>query len=73
MQLATVFKTFNSAEAQLIASMLEAAGIPVHVAQEESSLNVPGAAMITGGVFVQVPEERAEEARVLINTKGPAV
>jgi len=71
MQLATVFRTFNPAEAQLIASMIEAAGIPVHIAQEASTLSV-GSPMTTGGVFVQVPEERAEEARALIDTKGPA-
>ncbi|MCI0536456.1 MAG: DUF2007 domain-containing protein, partial [Verrucomicrobiales bacterium] len=67
MQLATVFQTFNPAEAQLIASMIEAAGIPVHLDQEASSLSV-GSGMTTGGVFVQVPEERAEEARALIET-----
>ena len=71
MQLATVFQTFNPAEAQLIASMIEAAGIPVHLSQEASSLSV-GAGMTTGGVLVQVPEERAQEARALIETQGPA-
>jgi hypothetical protein len=71
MQLATVFQTFNPAEAELIASMIEAAGIPVHLAQEDSALSI-GSAMTTGGVFVQVPEERAEEARTLIETRGPA-
>jgi hypothetical protein len=71
MQLATVFQTFNPAEAELIASMIEAAGIPVHLANEDSTLSV-GSAVATGGVFVQVPSDRAEEARTLIETKGPA-
>jgi hypothetical protein len=71
MQLATVFQSFNPAEAQLIASMIEASGIPVHVAQEAVSLSV-AAPMTVGGVLVQVPSERAEEARALIEAKGPA-
>jgi len=72
MQLATVFQTFNPAEAQLIRSMLDAAGIPAEVTHELSALSMDGYSMATGGIRVQVPSERAEEARALIETKGPA-
>ncbi len=71
MQLAVVFQTFNPAEAQLIKSMLEAAGIPAEVTHELSALSMEGYSMATGGIRVQVPEDRAEEARALIETKGP--
>ena len=72
MQLTTVFSTFSPAEAQLVSSMLEAAGIPVHVAGELAALSMEGYSMTTGGIQVQVPTERAEEARALVTTKGPA-
>ncbi len=68
MQLATVFQTFSPAEAQLIRSRLEAAGFQAHVTHELASLSTEGYAMTIGGVLVQVPEDRAEEARALIHS-----
>ncbi|MBM3836261.1 MAG: DUF2007 domain-containing protein [Verrucomicrobia bacterium] len=70
MQLATVFKTFSPAEAQLLRSRLEAAGFSAHVTHELSALSMEGYAMAAGGILVQVPEERAAEARALIDSFG---
>lgn len=66
MQLVTVFQTFSSAEAQLISSRLEAAGLPVHVAHDLASASIEGYSLATGGILVQVPEDHSEEARQLI-------
>ena len=71
MKLTTVFKSFDSAEAQLIKSMLDAAGIPAEVTHEFSALSL-GSSMTMGGIRVQVADESAEEAKALIEAKGPA-
>ena len=42
MDLRTVFRAFNSAEAQLVRSQLEAAGFIVFVADETSALSMEG-------------------------------
>ncbi len=68
MKLVTVFKTFNAAEAQLIHSRLDAADIPATVTHEEVALSM-GYGSATGGVLVQVPEDRAEEAKALLEAK----
>lgn len=65
----TVFQAFNPAEAQLIRSRLEAAGLLVNVAHELAALSMDGYSQATGGVLVQVPEDVAEEARALIASK----
>ena len=63
MELVTVFQTFNQGEAQLITSRLEAAGFPVHLAQEISaSTGYP----TSNGILVQVPDDQATDARALI-------
>jgi len=66
MELVTVFRSFNPADAQLIRSRLDAAGIPATVTHELSSLSIEGYALAAGGVRVQVPDDRAEEAQALI-------
>ena len=60
-----VFRTFDLAEAQLVRSRLETAGIDAEVTHENSAANldVPG-----GGVRVVVPAEQAEDARELIES-----
>jgi hypothetical protein len=68
MELVTVYRSFSPADAQLIRSRLDAAGIPAEVMHELSGLSIDGYAMAAGGVRVQVSEERAEEARALINS-----
>jgi hypothetical protein len=65
----TVFRAFNPAEAQLIRSRLEAAGLLVNVAHELAALGMDGYAQAVGGILVQVPEDVAAEARELIASK----
>ena len=67
MELVTVFRSFSPAEAQLVRSRLDAAGIPAEVMHELSGLSIDGYAMAAGGVRVQVPEDRADEDRALLD------
>ncbi|MBI4324688.1 MAG: DUF2007 domain-containing protein [Chloroflexi bacterium] len=69
MQLVTVYQTFSPADAQLIRSRLEAANFQASIAHELSALSMEGYSMSTGGILVQVPDEQAEEARLLIRTR----
>jgi hypothetical protein len=72
MQLVTVFTAFNSAEAQLVRSRLEAAGLRAFVADELSALSIEGYAVAAGGIKVQVPDVDAETALELIRDGGTA-
>jgi hypothetical protein len=65
MDFAIVFKTLNSAEANLVASQLEAAGFEPTVVNELSSLTL-GSPISAGGISVQVPESQSADARALI-------
>ena len=71
MQLMTVFRTFSSAEAQLVWSRLAAAEFQAEVVHELASLSMDGYSMATGGILVQVPEEQAEDARELLAAVDP--
>lgn len=72
MQLVTVFTAFNSAEAQLVRSRLEAAGIRAFVTDELSALSIEGYALAAGGIKVQVPDVDAETALELVRDGGTA-
>ena len=72
MDLVTVFTAFNSAEAQLIRSRLEAAGLRAFVQDELSALSMDGYALAAGGIKVQVPDVDAELALELIRDSGTA-
>ena len=67
MDFATVFKTFNSAEANLVAAQLEAAGFEPTVVNELSSLTL-GSPISAGGILVQVPDAQSADARELIES-----
>ena len=69
MNLVTVYRTFSSADAQLIRSLLESAEIPATVAHELASLSLDGYAMAAGGICVQVPAEHVQSSRELIETE----
>lgn len=71
MPLVTVFRSFSSAEAQLIRSRLEAANLDARVIHELAALSMEGYSLATGGILVQVPEEQAQDARDLIAAKDP--
>ena len=66
MALTTIFTSFQPMEAQLVRSSLEAAGLHPEVVHELSALSTEGYSMCTGGIRVQVPEEEASDARLLI-------
>lgn len=68
METVTVLRTFNIAEADLVCSMLGAAGLHAEVIHATAALAVDGYALATGGVLVQVPESEADEARQLIQS-----
>jgi hypothetical protein len=61
MQLITVFRAFNPAEAQLVRSRLEAAQFHAVVMHELSILSV--GAQGAGGILVQVPDDEAADAK----------
>jgi hypothetical protein len=71
--LVTVYRALNPADAQLIRSRLDAAGIAAEVAHELSSLSMEGYALAAGGIRVQVRAEDAAEARALIESADQPV
>ncbi len=66
MSLVTIYTAFNPADAQLVRSRLEAAGLHAVVASELSALSVDGYSLAVGGIRVQVPECEAADARELL-------
>jgi hypothetical protein len=61
-----VYRTFNIAEAQVVASRLEVAGMHPQVLNDIASVSIDGYTQATGGVQVEVPDEEADDARQLI-------
>ena len=72
MELVTVFTAFNSAEAQLVRSRLEAAGLRAFIRDELSALSMDGYALAVGGISVQMPDVEAELALELVRDGGSA-
>jgi hypothetical protein len=66
MDFATVFSTFNQAEAQLVRSMLEAANFLPHVANENASAWLGGTSSATM-LRAEVPEAGAADAKEFLN------
>ena len=62
-----IYRTFNLAEAQLMRSRLEGAGIQAEVQHEASAANLDVA---VGGVRLVVPAESAADARELLQDKS---
>ena len=69
MKLVTIYRAFQSADAQLVRSRLEAAGFLATVTHEIASIVMDGYSMATGGILVQVPEDQAVEARALLDAE----
>lgn len=67
----TVHTAFNPAEAQLVCSRLRAAEFEAQVLHELSALSLDGYALAAGGILVQVPKERAAEAREFLESSQP--
>jgi Putative prokaryotic signal transducing protein len=72
MELVTVFSTFNTVEADLIRSQLEAAEFHAVITHELSASMLGAFAASGGGILVQVPEDEAADARELITAPGEA-
>ncbi len=72
MELKTVFNTFSSAEANLVHGRLEAAGFEAYIHGELAGLTMGGYTAAAGGIRIQVPESRAEEAKAVIAELFPA-
>jgi len=62
MNLVTVSRAFNPADAHLTRSRLDAAGFHAVVMNELAALSLEGYAIAAGGILVQVPESEAGEA-----------
>jgi hypothetical protein len=63
----TLYKALNPADAQLVASRLEAAGFHPFVADEAAALGMEGYALAVGGIRVQVPDTEFAEAREFLD------
>ena len=68
MSLVAVYTAFNSADAHLVRSRLEAAGIPSVINNELAALSMGGYTQGAGGITVEVPEDRAPDARAIIES-----
>jgi hypothetical protein len=66
-----VYRAFNPADAQLVRSRLEAAGLVAVVSHELSALSLEGYALAAGGIRVEVPENQAAEAREILEVPPP--
>jgi hypothetical protein len=72
MSLKTVYRTFSAGDAHLVCSRLEAANLQASVAHELSALSMEGYALAAGGIKVQVPEEQAQDALEIIQSRDDA-
>jgi hypothetical protein len=69
MDLVTVYRTYHAAEAQLIRSRLEAAGLNAEVVNENAAQDLGIGVM---NIMVQVPDGEAEAAREIIRATNSA-
>jgi hypothetical protein len=66
MKLVTVHTSFSQIEAEIVRSRLEASGFHAVIANDFAALSMDGYALAAGGIIVQVPEDQAEDSRLLI-------
>ena len=69
MEMVTVARHFNAAQADLAAAWLESAGFDVLRHSEHSGI-VEGFPATVGGIRIQVPADQAEDARALLASSG---
>lgn len=72
MNLVTVYTALNPAEAHLANSQLEAAGFHSVVTGEGAALGIEGYGLTIGGILVQVPEDEAADANLLLRASEDA-
>jgi hypothetical protein len=65
MEFVTVYTALNLADAELMRVELESAGFAVNIKNEDAVLGTEG------GVLLQVPEDKAQEARALLKFQTP--
>jgi hypothetical protein len=70
MDFVTVSRAANSTEADEVRSFLQANGFFVNLKDEDEAVSF-GYGTPIGGVQVQVPEDQAESARVLLAPQAP--
>jgi len=63
----TIYKALNPADAQLVASRLEAAAFHPFVADELAALSMDGYAQAAGGIRVQLPDSEFADAREFLD------
>ena len=68
MELITVSTALNSADANLTASRLDAAGFHPSIKGELAALSMEGYALAAGGILVQVPDGEAAEAKEFLDS-----
>jgi hypothetical protein len=68
MPLATIHRSLNPADAQLVRARLEVAGFHPVVTHELSALSLDGYALAAGGILVQVPDSEAAEASAFLTS-----
>ena len=71
MDFVTVYWALNPADADLVRSRLEANDFLVNIKNEIAARAIDGYALAAGGLQVQVPEDQAQSARQLIESKDP--
>ena len=69
MPIVTVYRTFSAGDAHVVRSRLEASNIQATVAHELAALSMEGYALAAGGILVQVPQEEAQAAREIIDSR----
>lgn len=69
----TISKQFSPAEAELMRSRLEASGFLVNLKHLGAALATEGYSLSTGGIWVQVPADQADEARELLTSSTPTL
>jgi hypothetical protein len=70
MQLITVFRTFDSTDADLVSSRLAAAGFNPTILHGSAAANIVGLTLGESGIEVQVPEDESEDAREFLAAPG---
>lgn len=68
MTLITIATAFNSADANLTASRLDAVGFHPTIKGELAALSLDGYSLAAGGIQVQVPDAEAEDAKEFLSS-----
>ena len=70
MKMVEAYRSFDAIDANLVCSMLCAAGLRAAVQNEIATLSLEGYSVASGGIRVMVPENEYDAARELIEHEG---